>query len=327
MSSSQNRQTPNTPPETPLVSFVVPAYNAAGYVRRAVDSALAQSYTPLEVIVVDDGSTDATWAVLNQHYASDERVTLIQQPNAGPSAARNHGIREALGEYIHFLDADEFLHPSKVERSMALFRRDPETGVVYGHGIPLEPDGVTEIPIRLPPLPSGWVMCEWLTGTMSGGTYGVTSSFMVRRDALMTVGGFREDQWVAEDWDLWLRLAARYPFAALDEPLVYYHRLPDGLHSSRLGMAEGRLQTVQQARDLPGRAACLDDAAYQRLLASRWHVVGERAWEAGQRGKASGAFRRANMLENSTARRVFAVMALFLPYSVLSVLLRLKARS
>ncbi len=326
MSSPYNLQGARPAGPSPVVSFVVPAYNVARYIRRAVDSALSQTYPAVEVIVVDDGSTDETWSVLRQHYASDARVRLIQQANAGPSAARNHGIREARGDYIHFLDADEFLHPTKVERSMALFQRDPETAVVYGHGIPLEPDGVTEIAMALPPLPSGWVLCEWLTGTMSGGTYGVTSSFMVRRDALARTGGFREDQWVAEDWDLWLRLAAHYPFAALDEALVYYHRLPDGLHTNRLRMAEGRLQTVQQARDLPGREQCLDDAAYQRLLASRWHVVGERAWEAGQRGKARQAFLEANRLEASTARRIFSLLSLMMPYSLLVVLLRLKAK-
>jgi glycosyltransferase involved in cell wall biosynthesis len=311
-------------PSQLLVSFIVPAYNVERYVERAVDSALAQTYPNIEVIVVDDGSTDGTWALLNRLYASDARVKLIQQRNAGPSAARNHAVQHARGEYVHFLDADEFLLPTKVERSLALFRQQPETAVVYGHGIPLQPDGVTEIPMMLPPLPSGWVFCEWLTGTMAGGTYGVTSSVMARREAVLEVGGFREDQRVAEDWDLWLRLAARYPFAALDEPLVYYHRLPDGLHTNRLGMAKGRLQTVRQARDYAGRTECLDDAAYTRLLASRWHVVGERAWEAGQRSEARQAFLQADALEPSRARKVFALLALVAPASLMRSVTRLR---
>ncbi len=308
----------------PLVSFIVPAYNVERYVQRAVDSALAQTYANIEVIVVDDGSTDGTWKLLRQRYPDNPRVKLFQQPNAGPSAARNRAVQQAQGEYVHFLDADEFLWRTKVERSLALFRQHPETAVVYGHGIPLQPDGVTNIPIILPTLPSGMIFCEWLNGAMAGGTYGVTSSVMAKREAVLAVGGFREDQRVAEDWDLWLRLAARYPFAALDEPLVYYHRLPDGLHSNRLGMARGRLQTVQQARDYAGREDCLSDAAYTRLLASRWHVVGERAWEAGQRIEARKVFLQADALEPSRARKAFALLALLMPASIMTSLLRLK---
>jgi glycosyltransferase involved in cell wall biosynthesis len=313
------------PSVEPLVSFIVPAYNVESYVRRAIDSALAQNYQKIEVIVVDDGSTDGTWALLNQCFADHPRVILIQQANTGPSAARNRAVYEAKGAYVHFLDADEFLLPTKVQRSLALFRQHPEAAVVYGHGIPLQPDGVTEIPIALPPLPSGWILCEWLTGTMAGGTNGVTSSVMAKREAVIEVGGFREDQRVAEDWDLWLRLAARYPFAALDEPLVYYHRLPQGLHANRLTMARGRLQTVQQARDYKGRERCLDEAAYTLLLASRWHVVGERAWEAGERSEARRAFLQADALEASIARKLFAVLSLFAPASTMAWTARIKS--
>jgi glycosyltransferase involved in cell wall biosynthesis len=311
-------------PVEPLVSFIVPAYNVERYIQRAVDSALAQTYQNIEVVVVDDGSTDATSALLEERYARDARVMRLQQANAGPSAARNRAIRQAQGEFVHFLDADEFLLRTKLERSLSLFRQYPEIAVVYGHGIPLEPDGVTEIPMTLPPLPSGWIFCEWLNGTMAGGTYGVTSSVMARRDAVLAVGGFREDQRAAEDWDLWLRLAARYPFAALDEPMVYYHRLPGGLHSNRQAMARGRLQTIQQARDYTGRSECLDDAAYTRLLASRWHVVGERAWEAGHRSEARKAFLQADALEPSRARKLFALLALVAPDATMTSLTRFR---
>src|SRR5690348_16181289 len=91
----------------PLVSFVVPVYNAAAYITRAIDSALGQTYPKIEVVVVDDGSTDTTAAVIHPHYASNSRVRYFYQTNAGPSAARNRGIREARGEFVHFLDADE----------------------------------------------------------------------------------------------------------------------------------------------------------------------------------------------------------------------------
>lgn len=289
----------------PTVSLIVPTYNAAGYIRRALDSALSQTYPNIEVLVVDDGSTDHTAALLQQHYGQDQRVRYIHQANAGPSVARNRGVREAQGEFIHFLDADEWLLPTKIEQSYTLFQQQPEIGVAYGHGIPVQPDGVTEIPMDYPPLPSGWVLCEWLKGTMAGGRYGVTSSFMVRRQAVIEVGGFPEDQRVAEDWDLWLRLAAKYPFAALAEKLVYYHRLPDGLHVNRLKMALGRLQTFERARHYAGREQCLSDAEYERMLAGRWHVVGTRYQEIGQYRDAKQAFGEALRLDARPSRVLY----------------------
>jgi glycosyltransferase involved in cell wall biosynthesis len=310
----------NASAEMPLVSIVIPAYNAVGedqnkgagsFLVQAVESALAQTYRNIEVIIVDDGSTDATAQVMQSRYGGDSRVRALHQPNRGPSAARNRGIAESRGAFLHFLDSDEFLHPTKVAQSYALFLRQSDIGVVYGHGIPLRAEDGAAIPMTYPPLPSGWVLCEWLSGTMSGGTYGVTSSVMVRREALERVGGFPEDQRVAEDWDLWIRLATRYQFAALNEKLVYYYRRADGLHANRLNMALGRLQTFQRVRDLAGREACLTDAQYTRMLASRWHVVAERYLESGQHQAARHAFGEAIRLHPTLSRVVFYLRSYF----------------
>jgi glycosyltransferase involved in cell wall biosynthesis len=294
-----------------LVSVIIPTFNTAHYLVRSVDSALNQTYSNLEVIIIDDGSTDNTAEVVKARYSGDIRVRYLYQYNAGPSVARNRGVREARGEFVHFLDSDEFLHPTKIQKSYALFREKPEIGVVYGHGIPLLPHTDEELPMEYPPLPSGWVMCDWLKGRMSGGTYGVTSSFMVRRDAVLEAGGFREDQRVAEDWDLWIRLAARYPFAALEDKLVYYYRRSEGLHSSRLNMALGRLQTFQQVRRYAGREKCLTDQEYRQMLASRWHVVAERYWEAHQPAEARQAFKEAIKLYPTRSRYIFYLLTYF----------------
>lgn len=307
----------------PLVSFVIPAYNTSAYIVQAVESCLAQTYTEIEVIVVDDGSTDNTVALLHEHYDDDGRVRVIEQPNAGPSVARNTGIDAARGEFVHFIDADEFILPTKVKKSCALFQQHPEIGVVYGHGIAVEPDGVTVITMEQPPLPSGDVLCEWLVGTMAGGTHGVVSSVMVRREALRAVGGFNPTIKGTEDWDLWLRLAARYPFAALDEKLVYYRRTADGVHVNRLNMAQCRLRTIQLARELPGRERCLDDAAYDRLEAGRWHLVAERLWEVGRRAEARSAYAQANRLDPHPKRKLrralFALSTRVFPHTIVEV--------
>lgn len=107
----------------PLISCIVPVYNGELYLREAIDSILAQTYRPLEIIVVDDGSTDATPDVVAGY---GDRLRYIRQPNAGPGAARNHGLNLAQGEFIAFLDADDLWHPDKLARQMTRFLNRPD---------------------------------------------------------------------------------------------------------------------------------------------------------------------------------------------------------
>ncbi len=110
---------------SPAVSVVIPAYNEAMFVRRAVDSVLNQTLTDLELIAVDDGSVDNTLAVLQ---SCEPPVRSLTQPNAGPAAARNRGLRTARGEFVAFLDADDWWQPTKLERQVALLRTRPDLG-------------------------------------------------------------------------------------------------------------------------------------------------------------------------------------------------------
>ena len=111
------------------ISVIIPAYNYARYLAEAIDSALGQTYAPLEVIVVDDASTDDTPRVL---AAYGQRIRAIRQPNGGAGAARNTGIAAARGEYVAFLDADDVWLPRKLELQMALFDADPALGLIHG---------------------------------------------------------------------------------------------------------------------------------------------------------------------------------------------------
>jgi glycosyltransferase involved in cell wall biosynthesis len=301
--------------DLPLVSFVVPAYNVEQYVEEAVRSALDQTYPNVEVIIVDDGSTDRTAGIAADMAAADPRVRVFQQPNLYAAHARNRGITEARGAFIHFLDADEIVLPEKVATSYALFAADPDVGVVYGHGIPVEADGITPLPYDFVPLPSGDVFCEWITGTMANGTHGVTSSFMVRRDLFETVGTFDVTIRGTEDWDLWVRLAAVTKYAALDRPLVRYRRLPEGVHKNRIQMARGRLQVVQHLADHPRRRDCLSDAEYAVMVGGRWQTLGERLWQGGRRKEARAAFGEAARVDarHAALNRLFGWMTYALP--------------
>jgi glycosyltransferase involved in cell wall biosynthesis len=301
--------------DLPLVTFVVPAYNVEKFVEETVRSALDQTYKNVEVIVVDDGSTDATPEVTARMSALDPRVRLIRQQNLHVATARNRGIEESRGAFVHFLDADEIVLPEKVALSYALFAADPAVGVVYGHGIPVEPDGITPLPYRYVPLPSGDVFCEWVTGTMANGTHGVTSSFMVRRELFDQVGMFAVALKRAQDWDMWLRLAAVTNFAALDRPLVRYRRLPEGLHKNRIETARGRLQVIQRLADQPRWRECLDDTAYTVMLGGRWQTLAERLWQGGRRQEARAAFAEAVRVDpqHAALNRLFSAMTYALP--------------
>ncbi len=310
---------------SPLVSIVMPAYNSASFIGEALDSCLAQTYSPCEMIVVDDGSTDGTRDLLTARYG--DRIRYFFQPNAGAAAARNQGIRAARGEFVQFCDADDRLLPAKIERCVAAVHHQPDVGVVYTRYRHVLADGRTPAPFEDPPLLSGDVFCDLL---LSNANAILTSACLVRRDALLAVGLFDEQPGLrcSEDWDLFLRLAAQYQYASLDEVLVLYRRHPGELTASPYWSALGRLITVQKARHYPGRARCLDDAAYDQLEAGRHHMLGIACWEIGRRADARRAFRQANQLDpaHTAARRLYIVLSYVFPARVTDLVNRLRVR-
>jgi len=293
------------------VSIVIPTYNSASFIGAAVDSCLAQTYPNCEIIVVDDGSTDGTRDLLTARYG--ERIRYLYQPNAGPSAARNAGIRAARGAFIQFCDADDQLLPSKVERCMEVFQQEPDLGVVYTRYQHVEVDGKTPAPLTDPPLLSGDIFCDLL---LSNGNAILTSATLVRREALLDVGLFDERLWCGEDWDLFLRLASRYSYASIDEVLLLYRWHEGGLTKKMYQTAQGRLITVQKARHYAGRERCLDDAAYDCLEAGRQHVLAMVCWRMGDRAGARQALREAIRLDpaHRTARRLYWALSYGFPY-------------
>lgn len=295
------------------VSVIIPAYNAARTVKDTIRSAVEQTLRPMEIIVVDDGSTDGTGGAVEAEFGT--AVRLIRQDNAGVAEARNRGIAEARGEYIQFVDSDDMLMPTKLARSVeACLAQDAD--VSYGPARYVAADGVTPVPMVFPPLPSGDILLEWLKGTMANGTYGVASTMFVRRDALAAVGAFEKSCTPCEDWDMWIRLAAKYRFAALDEPLVIYRVVPGSLSSHALRMARGRLNTIRRARELPEVQARLSQVILDQLEAGRWHVLGMRLWESGERSEARRAFATANRLVPSKARTLYALLSYALPAKI-----------
>jgi len=200
----------------PLVSVVIPSYNSAHHLPNAVASVRAQGRSDLEIVVVDDGSTDDTLSVLESIGGDDLRVVV--QPNAGPAAARNRGIKEARGHWVAFLDADDMWCRSKLGAQLAELSRQGGTGFSYTALFHVHPGGeVYEVKHLFPNQP--------LFLTLLAGNCIVTSTVIVRRDCFDRVGLFDNDLRLGEDWSMWLRLAASFEGVYLRSPLILY-RIP-----------------------------------------------------------------------------------------------------
>jgi glycosyltransferase involved in cell wall biosynthesis len=226
----------------PLVSVVVPAYNAARFLAAAIDSVLAQTYREVELILVDDGSTDETPAVARSY---GQRLRYLRQANARQAAARNRGIAEARGELIAFLDADDVWREDKLEKQVALIERTPGLGLVYSSLEHIGADGA----------PCGGARARLrgaaLAGILLGETDGICGSTpLVPRSVLDRVGVFDVDLPPCEDTDLFWRIAARYPIDFVDEPVVRYRFHPGNAHAD--------LQRMRRAWSLLYRKALAD---------------------------------------------------------------------
>lgn len=221
--------------EQPLVSVILPTYNRAEYLPRAMESVLSQSYKNLELIVVDDGSTDNTREVVNAYQ--DTRIRYMRTPsNRGVAAARNAGIRRASGEYIAFQDSDDKWLPGKLEKQVrALTQAEPDVGMVYHIMSRKYENGETRyIPDAKVPQSrrSGQIFENLLTENIIG-----APTLCVRKSVLTGengVGVFDTQMPNLEDYELILRIAARYNIAYIDEVLIDTFHLQDGTNGNLL---------------------------------------------------------------------------------------------
>lgn len=235
---------PDSIPPPPIVSVVIPAYNAAWCVRKAIDSVLAQDYRDFEMIVVNDGSTDDTAPVLASYGSA---IRVVDQANGGMSNARNAGIRAARGELIAFLDSDDWWLPTKLGRQVALMHERPELGFCSCAARVEDTEG------RLLNL---WECPAW-QGTFlvhlfkSGADVpGSCSAVLARRHLVQAVGAFDETLRGAEDPDLWIRLAAISEYACLPEPMAVVLRRPGSVSRNLEAMRESTIRMMRKNRHL-----------------------------------------------------------------------------
>lgn len=194
-----------------LVSVIVPTYNRAHMLKEAIDSVLAQTYTRFELIVVDDGSTDATQALLKSY---GHRIKTIYQENRGVSAARNSGIRAASGELIALLDSDDYWLPEKLAAQVDFFVTQPQAAICQTEEIWIR-SGVRVNPKQRHKKLSGMIFEASLQLCLIS-----PSAVMIRKSLLDKVGAFDEKMPACEDYDLWLRITCRYPTYLIPKQLI-----------------------------------------------------------------------------------------------------------
>jgi glycosyltransferase involved in cell wall biosynthesis len=209
----------------PLVSVIVPAFNAASTIAATLESVLAQTHSNLEVLVIDDGSTDSTISVVQSMARKDPRIRLLRQPNQGVAAARNQGIEQATGEFLAPVDADDLWRSDKIEKQVGRIRMSgPDTVLVYTWHAKVDASGHLIRPLAARPADRGRVTKPLIIWNIVGNG----SAPLMRRAAVREVGGYdpsllaRSGGQGNEDWKLYLELAMRHDFDVVPEYLTGY---------------------------------------------------------------------------------------------------------
>ncbi|MBS0394291.1 MAG: glycosyltransferase family 2 protein [Proteobacteria bacterium] len=274
------------------VSVVIPAFNSGRYIGEALDSIRRQSVPPAEVIVVDDGSADDTLNVADR-FAGALGLRILRQPNGGPAAARNAGVRASTQRYCAFLDADDLMLPTRLEEQASMLEADARMALVHTDLMTFDERGVVHKSRRVFSDPCGGEVLERLVLD----NFITTSTVMARRDALLSAGLFREGRHISEDFELWLRIAERWPLGYIEHPLVMYRYTPGSLSGNKLRTAMAALEVVEefwQARPDLRRAK---PRLMRRSLSRHQATAGWAALREGQRVRALRHLSRALRLD------------------------------
>jgi glycosyltransferase involved in cell wall biosynthesis len=259
-----------------LVSVIIPAFNAAADIRQTLNSVLAQTYQEIEVIVVDDGSSDATAAIIEEFVARDARFQLVRQSNAGVGAARNAAIRKARGKYVAPLDADDLWFPEKLEKQVACMEQcSNETGLVYCSSTLIDKQG-KPVHVGQPNTLEGRLRHAMVLKNLLGNA----SVPLFRAAALEKVGLYltraeQEGGQGCEDWDLALRIAEIFSIRVVPENLVAYRQTSSSMSVNAEWMAASYAVTMNRARqrncDLPSAAFRWSGGYFYLYLADKCH--------------------------------------------------------
>ncbi|WP_293132070.1 glycosyltransferase family 2 protein [Microcoleus sp. bin38.metabat.b11b12b14.051] len=223
----------------PLISVIIPAYNAEEFIAKTLDSVLSQTYQNIEILVVNDGSTDTTAEIVESFAQKDRRIILLQQSNAGVAAARNLAIQKSQGEYIAPIDADDIWYPQNLEKQVeCLIESEPSVGVVYSWSV-----DINEQDLLTGGFYNSTIAGEVYTALVYKYFIGNASSSLIRRACFEKIGGYNcqfklENAQGCEDWELHLRIAEHYEFQVVPEYLVGYRQIASSMSCNYAAMAK-----------------------------------------------------------------------------------------
>lgn len=230
-----------------LVSVIMPAFNSEEYIAEAIESVLLQTYQEIELIIIDDGSTDNTFAIINKYAkACINKVVFLQQQNAGPASARNKGILIAKGVWIAFIDSDDIWNNDHVEKLMFKASCDDSVDIVYGSKILIDKKG-TKLASNIQPdydMPEGWIFTTLFSRNIM-----CTSSIIAKKQKIMEVGLFNESPnlRIAEDYDLFLKLTAISKVSALPKVKYLYRRHNNNISLDDTKYSRGLISAIDNA--------------------------------------------------------------------------------
>lgn len=331
-----------------LVSIIIPTYNRAHCLARAIDSALGQTYGDVEVIVIDDGSTDGTRALVGDRYGSDRRVRYVRQDNRGVSAARNHGIRLVLGDFAALLDSDDVWKPWKLELQVACLRAFPDAGMVwsdmsavstggalvaerylkrfYGTYRLFSSDDLFDRSLPLAEIAPGLsaevgdhrAYAGEIYAPMVMGNLVHTSTVLLRRDRLQASGFFDEAVRTGEDHEFHLATCRAGRVAYVDLPTILYEvGADDALTRAEFNvpMARHFLTTLTRslARDGARIRSRIPEATVVHVRADAHRWLGESLLGAGERREARREFLQSLRVDPRQPRLLAFYAAAFLP--------------
>ncbi len=228
----------------PKIEIIIPAYNAAHYLPFALDSVIAQTFEDWRILLVDDGSTDDTAAVIAPYQEKlGDKLLYIRQANAGLPAARNAAIRQTSAEFLALLDADDMWLPNRLQDSLDSFADKPEVGLSYGYIARIGPDNEV-----IDQFTDGQRNGEgWIAPYIYGlALYLPCPTITFRKCCIDEVGGFDETMRATEDRDLWLRIALRYQVAAIPKLMAHYRISPQSMSADPTRMLKAQIQFVEK---------------------------------------------------------------------------------
>ncbi len=297
----------------PIISVIIPTFNSEKTIRETVESVLNQNLNDFELIIINDGSEDSTLAIISE--IKDHRIQVFSYPHTNANISRNHGLHHSVGDYVSFLDADDIWTPDKLELQLQALQENQDAIVAYSWTDYIDENSRfllsgTHI------IENGNVYAKLLViNFLESG-----SNPLIRREALIKLGGFDESLTAAQDWDMWLRLAHDYPFVAVPKVQILYRKSGNSLSSNLARQEKACLLVLNKAYS---NSPTSTQSLQNQSLAHLYKYLSCKALEppyTRHKGKAATLFLLQYIINNSS-RLKYAKMTLVMLLKIIIIII------